>query len=635
LTPNVFYFSHDQGDGKRGALGSLAYQYEPRDDFTVISEIGFSRGLGGAVTLDYNRDGERFYGAVRYEPPNFASLSINNFRGLFSDLFWTRQIGPRLRSDITVSSSRYNTTRMQQRNTISNFGLQYQINRWLTLHGGGGYSSFRSRRDDPSPVSTLAAPIGINVHLGRIGGGLQYQYGHNTGRDLGSQQLRASLYGNWRGFNLSTSMDRQTFVPTAGQIVAEIPGLQQILDRMGVSATTPGELAELIRQNAMLAALGYAEDLVVNLSPLRLQYWGMVGWSGKRQYAPRFSLSSLYNRNESVNAIALNVLHSGTYIQKLSGSTDFFLTYSRMRTVFSGRPSLYRPVVTASLRRRLQRTPPLLLNGGRGTIAGIVFQDDQARGRYQVGMSGLEGVEVVLDGGRKTRTDRSGRFHFSGVSYGEHKVEVNFSSSRPFFFSTSSYAVCSEKGRLEFGIGYARSRIIGYARTDSGQPLAGLEVRIESAGVATGEPLKVQTDGVGRFEASGLESGVYTVSIEPQTVPPGYALGSINAETVKAAEDSPGRIQFVVPAYRNLGGQVRAYDKVAAAYVPMPRLTVELRELAIKTITDANGGYLFRNLPPGDYTVAVTLGGREFLKKATMPDEPTFLKGVDISIVGR
>ncbi len=67
--------------------------------------------------------------------------------------------------------------------------------------------------------------------------------------------------------------------------------------------------------------------------------------------------------------------------------------------------------------------------GGRvgspaGSIAGVVFLDDNENGRRDANESGAANVQVLLDGRFSVRTDSQGRFEFPFVASGEHYITV-------------------------------------------------------------------------------------------------------------------------------------------------------------------------------------------------------------------
>ena len=78
--------------GRSGSIGDLRYKYSPHKSFWLTTDLGISRGVGGAGKLYYKTDRDDIVALVRYMPVQFASLGANNFRGLHTDLAWTRHV---------------------------------------------------------------------------------------------------------------------------------------------------------------------------------------------------------------------------------------------------------------------------------------------------------------------------------------------------------------------------------------------------------------------------------------------------------------------------------------------------------------------------------------------------------------
>jgi hypothetical protein len=57
---------------------------------------------------------------------------------------------------------------------------------------------------------------------------------------------------------------------------------------------------------------------------------------------------------------------------------------------------------------------------------------------------------------------------------------------------------------------------------------------------------------------------------------------------------------------------------------------VRLKELSLETKSGSNGVYIFRNLPAGTYTVAITYGEREISRKVVVPVGPISMRDVDL-----
>ena len=64
-------------------------------------------------------------------------------------------------------------------------------------------------------------------------------------------------------------------------------------------------------------------------------------------------------------------------------------------------------------------------------------------------------------------------------------------------------------------------------------------------------------------------------------------------------------------AYRTVTGHAQLFDRETGQYAALGGAVVELQPLQRKAVTDANGQYAFRDLPPGVYTVVARRDGRE------------------------
>jgi hypothetical protein len=256
-----------------------------------------------------------------------------------------------------------------------------------------------------------------------------------------------------------------------------------------------------------------------------------------------------------------------------------------------------------------------------------VRQDDNATGRCEQDVHGIPGVEVMLDSIHLTRTDKNGRFRFNRVREGEHRLEIRFRSEKPYFFTTPSELTTGIDQTVCFGVGFSLSRIIGYVKNDSGTGLPGLEIEIEGVRKSV-----AKTDANGRFTVDALLPGVYQVRINPDSVPPGYAVDTLETEALDIQLGAPGRVEFRLKPYRNLSGHVRIFDRISGTYKPAPGVTVLLMELARTTTSGEDGSYLFRDLSPGVHTLVVDYEGTRLSRTVTVEEHPSFLKNVDLHI---
>src|SRR5260370_42715936 len=74
---------------------------------------------------------------------------------------------------------------------------------------------------------------------------------------------------------------------------------------------------------------------------------------------------------------------------------------------------------------------------------------------------------------------------------------------------------------------------------------------------------------------------------------------------VTVGEGEFKKISFTLPAIRALTGLVQGYDPAKGEYVRVAGATIEIFELDRRTTTDSEGRYLFRNMPPGVFTIRI------------------------------
>ncbi|MGH9371866.1 MAG: carboxypeptidase regulatory-like domain-containing protein, partial [Vicinamibacterales bacterium] len=526
-----------------------------------------------------------------------------------------------------LSSRSYPQAGFDQTSRVASLDMQRRLTPHWAIHGGSGISVFENGSQAASRISNMTLPLGVSFSASRVGAGADYQFSRETARDLGGQLFRVNLNGSARGFRLSGFAERQTQVPTARQILTEIPWLQPMLDRLGLAANTPQQLADLLRTNAELSAYGYANSIQIDVTPVRTRLGATVGWSGSGARRPQFSMSTFFNRDGSVNRTSAAAVHSMSYSQRLDGATEVYLTWSALcRDRFVS--SACQPVMFASLRRALTSGPRFLAPRG-GHIDGVVFKDDKALGIYSSELPPLAGVEVILDNVHHTRTDDAGRFRFDDVSYGSHLVEARYTSDQPTFFTTPSPAEVETGASVHFGVARSRSSLRGVVLVDAGTGINGVLLHVVSGDRRT----TARTADDGTFVVEGLAPGDYDVAIDAGSVPAGYPVDSLAAQRVRVEKAEPGRARFVLRPYRSIAGRARMLDRNSGQYVALAGATVELRPLGRKSVTDAQGQYAFRNVPAGHYTIVAKQGGRENTAAVSIPEGPAIVRDVDVTVL--
>jgi hypothetical protein len=627
LTPNLFYFTNQSQPDRSGPIGTVVYETRTASDVKFVAELGVSRSVGGAAEIEIDRPGRRGWAKLRIAPPTLPSLTTDQQSGRQIEGGWIWQ-GAKASLNASLSSRRYVHDTAGHTSSVASVDLRRQLTSTWAVHGGSGVSLFENGSGAESKIRSLTLPVGTSL-LGRhLGLDLDYQFSRETTRDLGGHLLRANLHGNTRGFRFTFFGERQTQAPTVRQILTEVSWLRPMLDRLGLVAGTPQQLADLLRTNAELSAYGYANRIELDVTPIRTRIGASAGWSGSGPRRPQLFVSTLLNRDDSIDRMSASAVHSVSYSQHLDGATELFLTWSALchdRYISS---SSCRPALFASVRRSLSGGPGLLMPR-RGAIEGIVFKDDRVQGMYTPGLPPMAGVDVVLDDVVYTKTDSLGRFRFDDVPYGRHRVEARHISPQPTFFTTPSPAEVDTGSSVNFGIALSRSSLRGVVHTDSGTGLPNVLVHI----AGTDRRTTVRTADDGSFVGEGLPAGDYDVTVEAGSVPAGYPLDGLVPQRVRVEHTTPGRAAFVLRPHRSVAGRARLFNRSTGQYVALAGAVVELQPLRRQSVTDANGQYTFRDLAAGEYTVVARHAGREYVAAVSVPDGPGLVKNVNVAVL--
>ncbi|HKV95057.1 MAG TPA: carboxypeptidase regulatory-like domain-containing protein [Candidatus Angelobacter sp.] len=631
LEANAYYFQNPASQlsvATNGAVGSLVYRLKLTDKGNFLAEIGASHGVGFAARGSYDDQRNHIIGDLRIQSRNFASLAVNNQHGTFADLSASRKLNDKFYASLDLNQSDFNLPTLRQSTFTTSALLNYRLNRNFTLSGGGAFATFQSQIPLGSRISTINLPAGIDYSTRHFGTGFQYQRTVNIEGGGGGNDYAVNARGSMGNFQLSGFFRHDVQVPTLAAIFSQIPGLQDALDRAGIVATSPEQLADLLRNTALLQLLGFTNVFAVNLAPARNDTSATMSWISRNQGRRKVDVTFFHSNTELLQGNNF-ILTTATvsYGQRLGANTNIVGSAALVRTTNLGTVDTH-PIFSVSLQRKFYSVPSLLLPGRHGMIEGHVFRDDDSTGIYNPQSPPLAGVEVRLDDERTTHSDASGFYSFHHVPFGVHRVEAHLQSDEPFFYTTDSPATTDMNASVDFGVNFAKGQVFGFVLDDSGSGIGGITVELKSEKVTR----RMTTGGTGKFAFTGLPPADYSVATLPDSFPPGYSLQDLSSQKVTVEPGKPASTQFTVRALRSIAGRVLVYDKSKLQTVPLEGAIVRLKERSLEVKTGASGGYIFRNLPAGTFTVSTEYEGKEITRTVVLTPAPINLRDIDLNV---
>jgi hypothetical protein len=617
--------------GHSGSIGDVRYRYAPRENFWFTADLGIGHGIAGAGQLYYRTERDSITALVHYMPQKFASLGANNFRGLHTDVSWTRHVTPKFESTLTFYNNNVVLPNLKETTVSGGANLRYQLTERWAVTGGASASTFQTQLPAGPAIRSFTLPAGLAFQSRHFGASGQYQFAVTPGRENGSQQSRASLHSGWRAFTFTGYGERDTNAPTLSFIFGQVAGLQQLLVQQGIQATSVQQIDQLLSSNSYLIAAGYIRGASINLVPVRTQLGGTANWSSQGAHRKQFSYSVLFNNNQMLQGSTEDVIHTVSYSQKITSADDVSAACSLQGTKSPGVALMYTPVCFVAWRHQFQQVPYFIIPERRGTIAGKVFRDDHSSGALEPGMPPIAGAEVMLDDGRHMLTRADGSYRFSNVPRGTHRIAAKYQSKEPFFFTTPADSNVQENATLNFGIGYSLSGLTGVVLNDAGQGIGGVTVVIRSRG----RQWSAVTETDGSFFVSALVAGNYSAQVDDDTLPAGYSAEALAAvPSLMVGASSPGRAAFTARALRSIAGRVLRYAPAPGGYVPVAGVSVTLLGTSFGAVTDAAGRYLFHDLAAGVYRIAVQGQPPVATRAVRLGAQPVELKDINFQIRG-
>ena len=627
LVPSFYYLTMPSGNhaGNPGAILSLLYTYQPSDNLHFAGEIGDSRGLGGSSSLTYRGHDQNLHARFRYSPEKFAELSISNFRGLYSDLDWSRQWTGRFGSDFNFTGDRFDLPSFKEVSVNGGLQLRYQILKHWTLFGGATYSLFHSEEAGQLPLEGIYYPEGVGFNSHRFGANFQYQRSKFIGQNTGGQQYLVSAHSGFGHFTFSGYAERETQAPTVAFVLSQVTGLAQLMEQYGATATTPQQISEFLNQNAALINLQYLNDVRVSLTPVREQLSGTAAWQGHGS-ATKIDYEFLFNSDQEITGSNKVTIQRITVAQRLGRSNDLAVTFAEFRSQGNGPSATMTPLITLSLRHHFNTAPGLLMLERHGTIKGRVFEDLDGQGVYSPAAAGVAGVEVILDNLRQARTGADGTFRFPGVPEGKHRLQAVLHGETPSYFTTPEEVEMPQNAEVYFGTARLLSSLGGEVQDDTSHGVSGIVFTIQGGN----RRVTAVSSGDGKFLVPRLPDGEYSVSIEGESLAAGYVIEEPAVVRVVTAAGKAPRASLRIRAIRNLSGRVLLYDPALGRYVGIPGLAVVLTELSVNATTDANGRFLFRELHSGTFHVSAVYRSQTVDRLVAMPEQPVQLTDADL-----
>jgi hypothetical protein len=606
FTPSVYGFpSAPEGRGTNGAMGSMMYRYATMDDrFALRGELGYGGVLGSALELSYRADQQIAWLSARHQPDGFAGLTIARPSGSMINGLWSAKPNDRLTVNVAGEAARYEVNDLRQ--DVATATTEARVNLVPHVAASAGVSAGRfAGTGIAEPVSSITVPVGLHYDQPTYGASAVYRYQRNTARNDGGHGGRLGMRAHRGSLHASAFADIQQDAATVELILREQPALAQLLNELGLTASSPEELARLLRENATLAQLGLVDGINLEFNPLRTQVNADVAWLSQDDTGQQLRLRFLLDRTQTVSSKRDTTSVMLSYARRLSSAIDVtgaLSWWSRDDQMTTSDTWL----IAAGLRVRINDVPRLG-SWWRRKIDGVVV--NQGRGGAPV-----PGVTLRLDGGRTAVSDRNGQFVFDDVRGGEHRVEAEAPVGT--YFTGPSRVVVSAGGSVRFDAVEAPARLNGTVIDDLAQGIAGVQVvLLGHSGTFT-----ATTDSRGHFSFAVVD-GDYQLETSRETIPAGYDASAASAQSLHLDGSKPVHAEVILPANRSIAGTVHVPPGASAS--------IKLVGLDRSGTIDDSGRYVFRGLKPGKYTVEAVVGGQTVTRLVELPAGPAAVHDID------
>jgi Carboxypeptidase regulatory-like domain len=630
FSTNLYYFQNPhnlQQVSPNGPILTFGYDYKRGQALELTAEAGIGAAPAFAFSAMSDSLQRHLTANFRVLPSSFPALALNSQHGVFGDLQFSNKFNSRYSALCSANLTDYDLPFLREKTYNLNGTLNRRIGELFTVSAGSTYTGVSSPTPPASRYQSLTIPIGLSYQSRAFSAGAQYLPTSDLGGHAASgYQFNAGV--PIQHFQLSASYRHDVEIPTVDSILAEVPGLQDLLLRAGILSASLDDVLALLNNSAELNALGFSNLVGINLATTRDDFTAGLTWAGRGKHQDNVNFT-YYDSASTMPGTELHFRSESVIASRKLGSHDqLTAAVSLYQTDMAGGSGIH-PAVQISFTHSLTSVLPIpFLLKQHGRISGHVFYDPASSGRYSPSEAGVAGAEVWLDQQRKTRTDAHGYYVFIGVPYGDHRIEVKFNSNQPYFFTTDSPTTAAANSVMDFGLNFVQCQIFGVLHNDAGAAIAGITVQLKGRGLSQ----TVVTSGDGSFQFRGLIRGNYTISPDVTSFPPGYDLQDVTEKKVSVQPGEPAHVEFSIRALRSISGVVSVYDPDSLKLVPLSGAAVRIIWRGIETKTDATGHYILRNLPPGVFIVTAERPGSSRNQTVEVPPQPAVIRGIDFEL---
>jgi len=612
LTPSLLWLPDSKSNHPAVASMGVA-QGGDTDPLQYRAELAWSGKPGISFDTNVRRPERHLWLQGAYRPGEFAALDVARPAGTYLDGGWSERLAPNQSLDLSASATRLDLNGYKPESTFARGDWRFiPAPGWSTTAGlsAGHYSDQRSS----ASLRRSTMSLGASYDAAGFGVSSVYRYLRSSAATTGGHGARLTLRGNQGGWRGHVYVDAQQQSPNVDILLNNRPDLARAMALLGLAAGSPEELVRLLRDNASLLAQNGVSIGSIQLDELRVLGGLDLSWRPHGSSRASYGLRANVDRGQGSLGQALRnqaTLYAGWRIQD---RMHLELSYSAWGYQAAGMPRAKGDSVQVVMR------VPLSSNGmpGRGgrSITGRVYRDDAATGLAQADQPALAGIEVVLDGSRRTVTDREGRFEFHSPGTGEHRVVAMLPSAQPAYFTTPSAVTALPGSEVGFSLSYAAARLSGRVLSDAGVPLSGVTLQVQGTSRTT-----TSTDSSGHFRFAG-PPGEVSLSVLPESLPPGYELVQLAPLVKLLRTGAPAEADIVIRAQRAVEGRVLGASGKTVSVVAV--------EAGRSVQADENGRFLLRGLPAGALTLVVKNQDGEAHHPVVVPAQPGVVSGVEL-----